>query len=242
MRKEWSRWQCLCGIIGEVECAPCSMSFPSSRSRALDRCPRESHAMPCVSMRTRVAGCATSSSTCSQDVRLLSLHHPDGNQPGHSLCEAGALTGEHHLVDVLVCERCLFRQPAQRASPHGDAGGFQFAPQCRPADAPQCRMAAHGTPGAGACGMKCAPAGDTTEDVGRGAHRSWDQHWLANDGKVRGQIAMARGQREGCSLAMHTEHTFLSLDHVRLQFREVVGDVVEEVDSACPDDSLKGAA
>src|SRR5215208_189947 len=52
------------------------------------------------------------------------------NAPG----EAGQLACRHHLVDVLVRERCLFGQALDRRSAHRNAGLLQLVAQIRAAN------------------------------------------------------------------------------------------------------------
>src|SRR5215211_3256427 len=52
------------------------------------------------------------------------------NTPG----EAGQLACRHHLVDVLVRERCLFGQTLDRRSPQRNAGLLQLSAQIRAAN------------------------------------------------------------------------------------------------------------
>src|SRR5215213_3237608 len=63
------------------------------------------------------------------------------NAPG----KAGHLAGRHHLVDVLVGERCLFSQTLDRRSAHRNAGVLQLGTQIRAANLALCLVPAQCT-------------------------------------------------------------------------------------------------
>src|SRR5207244_4670493 len=134
------------------------------------------------------------------------------------LHEGGAASGAH--INALILHLARNRPAARRLFRLGAA---QHAP---------------GTVAATGEGFRAA-LGRANEHIGIAPHIAWHQHRLPEVTVDLGELRMAWGQRACGTLPMHTQPPWLAVNHVGLEFADIMAHVVDDFDAYVPGRSLQ---
>src|SRR5579864_117731 len=162
---------------------------------------------------------------------FLPLDHPNRSHSRHLARQAGVVDHIHHVIDVLIGARLLFRKAAPALGAGDHAARFQFFVDAAAARVLHGRRAAHGSAGpvAGGAESLLHAAGRADENPTGAPHVAGNYYRLADVAKDRRQFGMAGRERARRPLAMHPDFFPYAANVVFFQLRDVVGHVVQQV-------------